>query len=110
MLRYVQLTVERTTNKVTCSLVWNSDSYKNTQPNLSYLVKEMRRLDDDLWHSIWVNCNDGGGNVIFKEGKWDRVYGQEFSREEMGGGGEIGRGAKRRVMNGSIGSENLAHS
>ncbi|GMH54120.1 hypothetical protein TrRE_jg11202 [Triparma retinervis] len=61
----------------------------------SHIVEEIRKAAPDLWHSIWVNCNDSSGNVIFKEGKWDRVHGQEFSREPMpgsrGGGGEEGQ-------------------
>jgi len=84
-LRYVQLQVERTTGKVCLSLIWNAESLKETQPALSRLVKQLNQLDPDLWHSMWVNCNDGmGNNVIARNpNRWHRISGPEFLREPL---------------------------
>jgi hypothetical protein len=75
-LRYIQLQVERTTGKLCLTLVWNAESLKDTQPSLSRLVKELNKLDSDLWHSIWVNCNDSGGNNVLTRNpnRWHRMY------------------------------------
>ncbi|CAB9505338.1 Uncharacterized RNA methyltransferase pc1998 [Seminavis robusta] len=84
-LRYVQFQVERTTGKVSMTLVWNAETIKQTQPALSRLVKELQRLDPDLWHSVWVNCNDSTGNNILARNpnRWHRITGPEFLREPL---------------------------
>jgi hypothetical protein len=75
-LRYIQLQVERTTGKLCLTLVWNAEALKDTQPALSRLVKELNKLDADLWHSLWVNCNDSGGNNVLTRNpnRWHRMY------------------------------------
>ena len=95
MLRYVQMSVERSTGKVSCSLVWNASEYKHTQPALSRLVKEMKRINPSIWHSIWVHCNDSNGNAIFSKatGKWDKVVGMEYLTEKMLVGGKAAAGS-----------------
>lgn len=57
------------------------------QPHLSYLVKELKRQDPDLWHSIWVHCNDSRGNAIFARdvNRWHQVDGPPFMRESIPG-------------------------
>lgn len=84
-LRYVQLTVERTTGKVCLTLVWAASDIKYAQPALSRLTKELTRLNPDLWHSMWLHCNDGAGNNIFTRNpkNWHRISGNEFLREPM---------------------------
>jgi 23S rRNA (uracil1939-C5)-methyltransferase len=84
-LRYVQLTVERLTGKVCLTLVWAASDIKYTQPALSRLTKELTRLDPDLWHSMWLHCNDGPGNNIFTRNtkNWHKISGNEFLREPM---------------------------
>jgi len=86
-LRYVQLQVERMTQKVSLTLVWNAPTIKDCQPRLARLTKELKRLEPDLWHSIWVNCNNNMGNVIFSRGddRWSRLNGPEFLREPIPG-------------------------
>lgn len=86
-LRYVQLQVERMTQKVSLTLVWNAPTIKECQPRLARLTKELKRLEPDLWHSIWCNCNNNMGNVIFARGddRWHRLYGPEFLREPIPG-------------------------
>ena len=74
-LRYTQFQVERTTGKICLTLVWNAEGLKQAQPALSRLVKELSRLDPDLWHSIWCNCNDSVGNNILSRNptRWHRL-------------------------------------
>ena len=84
-LRYVQLQVERITGKICLTLVWNAETLKETQPALSRLMKELNRLEPDLWHSVWCHCNDGIGNNIFSRNlrRWHRISGPEFLREPL---------------------------
>ena len=86
-LRYVQLQVERITQKICITLVWNAPSIKECQPSLARLTKEIKRLEPNLWHSIWCNCNNNMGNVIFARGddRWHRISGSEFLREPIPG-------------------------
>ena len=84
-LRYVQCQVERTTGKVCLTLVWHAPDLKRTQPALSRLTKELSKLEPDLWHSFWCNCNDGSGNNIFSRNpsSWHRLSGLEYVREPL---------------------------
>ena len=87
-LRYVQFQVERLTGKVCLTLVWNAETLKQTQPNLSRLVKELNKREPELWHSVWCHCNDGMGNNIFARSlrRWHRMSGPEFMREPLPAG------------------------
>lgn len=84
-LRFVQCQVERTTGKVALTLIWNAETLKEAQPSLSYLVKELNRLDSNLWHSIWCHCNNGPGNNIFSRNanRWHRINGPEYIKEPL---------------------------
>jgi 23S rRNA (uracil1939-C5)-methyltransferase len=84
-LRYIQLQVERTTGKVSLTLVWGTQDIKWTQPALSRLTKELLKAEPDLWHSMWCHCNDGPGNNIFSRNprNWHRLTGHEFVREPL---------------------------
>jgi tRNA/tmRNA/rRNA uracil-C5-methylase (TrmA/RlmC/RlmD family) len=89
LLRHVQVRVDTLTNKVCITLVMNAERYKDTQPQLSHLAKELRRLDgnNDLFHSIWVHCNDSKGNAIFSRDvtRWHPVDGLPYVRERIPG-------------------------
>lgn len=84
-LRYIQMTVERTTGKVCLTLVWAASDIKYAQPALSRLTKELTRMEPDLWHSMWLHCNDGPGNNIFTRNSrnWHIISGNEFMREPI---------------------------
>ena len=95
-LRYVQLSVERMTGRVSMTLVWHASNMKETQPHLARLVKEckkqqhqMTRNDQGqlLFHSIWCHTNDSLGNAIFLRGEriWHPMDGPEFMREVIPG-------------------------
>ena len=87
-LRYVQLQVERSTNNVCLTLVWNAATLKECQPGLSRLVKALQDTTAEkknVWHSIWCHCNNGGGNAIFSRhaNAWHRLSGPEYIREPI---------------------------
>jgi tRNA/tmRNA/rRNA uracil-C5-methylase (TrmA/RlmC/RlmD family) len=84
-LRFVQLQVERTTNKIQLVLVWSASQLKEAQPMLTRLIKEIQKIDPTMWHSIWCNCNDGPGNNIFSRNprNWHHLAGPEFVREPL---------------------------
>lgn len=103
-LRYVQLSVERMTGKVSMTLVWNASNLKECQPHLSRLIKECKRLDREknmsgnnndtrngptsgLFHSVWCHTNNSPGNAIFARGEknWHPMEGPEFIREVIPG-------------------------
>jgi tRNA/tmRNA/rRNA uracil-C5-methylase (TrmA/RlmC/RlmD family) len=68
LLRYLQLFVERATNRVQLSLVV-------TNPNLDTFCHSL--LKHDLWHSIWLNLHPSPSNRIFSD-SWHLVRGQPF--------------------------------
>ena len=84
-LRYVQLQVERTTGKISLTLVWGCAEIKAAQPALSRLTKELTKSEPDLWHSMWCHCNDGPGNNIFSRNPraWHKLSGHDFVREPL---------------------------
>lgn len=85
LLRYVQCQVERSTGKICLTLVCNAKKYKDTQPELSRLTNELKKSHPELWHSMWLHCNDGNGNAIFARGdeRWSKLDGPEFVREPL---------------------------
>lgn len=86
-LRYVQLSVERMSGRVSMTLVWHAGSLKETQPHLARLIKECKKMDSSLFHSIWCHTNDSLGNAIFAKGEknWHPMDGPEFVREPIPG-------------------------
>lgn len=87
LLRYVQCQVELSTGEVCLTLVMNAEKLKECQPHLSYLVKELKKNDPKLWHSIWCHCNDSAGNAIFARDatRWHPIDGPPYIREKLPG-------------------------
>jgi tRNA/tmRNA/rRNA uracil-C5-methylase (TrmA/RlmC/RlmD family) len=89
LLRYVQLQVELSTGKICLTLVMNAEKLKECQPHLSFLVKELKRMDDkkEVWHSIWCHCNESKGNAIFSRDSshWHPLEGPPYIREKIPG-------------------------
>ena len=87
LLRYIQCQVELSTGKVCLTLVMNAERLKDCQPHLSYLVKELKRSEPKLWHSIWCHCNDSAGNAIFARDstRWHPIEGPPYIREKLPG-------------------------
>lgn len=69
-LRYVQCFVEMKTAKVQLVLV-----VKKKHPSFDALCK--RLLQEDLWHSIWLNVQPKPTNVILGE-EWHLLYGEKY--------------------------------
>ncbi|CAN0500333.1 unnamed protein product, partial [Discosporangium mesarthrocarpum] len=50
-----KIAIERSSGLVQLTLVWNAVDYKQATPHMQLLVKELRRREPELFHSIWVN-------------------------------------------------------
>lgn len=85
-LRYVQLTLERYTNKVQVVLVWNSEDFQSASLALPRLVKVMKARYSNLWQSVTANFNVKTSNNIFDydENQWRLLWGPAFLREQVG--------------------------
>ncbi len=96
LLRHAMARVDTATGRVCLTLVMNAERYKDCQPQLSQLAKELRRLDNNddidgggggggLFHSIWCHCNDSRGNAIFSRDvtRWHPVDGMPYLRERI---------------------------
>lgn len=73
-LRYIQLVVECSTNKVQLVLVLNEPLKNNS----------LKTLFSEEWQSIWVNNNTRRDNVIFGS-DWQRIIGEEWLWETIAG-------------------------
>lgn len=89
LLRYIQLQVELSTGKVCLTLIMNAEKLKECQPHLSFLVKELKRMDPkrEVWHSIWCHCNNSSGNAIFSRDstRWHPIEGPSYVCEKIPG-------------------------
>jgi tRNA/tmRNA/rRNA uracil-C5-methylase (TrmA/RlmC/RlmD family) len=75
LLRYIQLVVERKTNKVQLVLVLNATT---VDPKIKHFFKH------EFWHSIWVNLHTKPNNAIFSE-KWQILEGEPYLFETLCG-------------------------
>lgn len=84
-LRYVQLSVERSSNRVQLVLVWNSPTFKEADQTLPRLVKRLKSRYD-LFHSITANFQTSSGNTIFNFNakSWKVLWGPQFVKEKIG--------------------------
>ncbi|OGN64231.1 MAG: hypothetical protein A3E80_00980 [Chlamydiae bacterium RIFCSPHIGHO2_12_FULL_49_9] len=71
-LRYVQLFVDRKTNRIQLTLVLNGSA---TTPEFDRFCKSL--LSQDFWHSIWINFNPTSQNQIFGLA-WNLFWGEPF--------------------------------
>jgi hypothetical protein len=84
-LRYVQLSLERSTGKVQLVLVWNVVTYKEAEQTLPRLVKRLKSRAD-LFHSITANFQTSRGNAIFNFNakNWKLLWGPPVLKEQVG--------------------------
>jgi len=75
LLRYVQLVIERSSNKIQLTFVLNCKSEPNRE---RWVIKS-----DDV-HSVWLNCNTARTNTIFGS-DWEHVDGPSLIWETLGG-------------------------
>ena len=82
-LRYVQMMVERHSNRVQLTLVWNADNYRRASPTVQLLVKKLKLYP--MFHSLWINFRTGPGNVIFNRDPkaWHLAHGPPYVRETI---------------------------
>jgi tRNA/tmRNA/rRNA uracil-C5-methylase (TrmA/RlmC/RlmD family) len=82
-LRYVQMMVERHSNRVQLTLVWNADNYRTASPTVQLLVKRLKLYP--MFHSLWINFRTGTGNVIFNrdDKAWHLAHGPPYVRETI---------------------------
>lgn len=84
-LRYIQLSLERSTGKVQLVLVWNAAEAQDAITTLPRLVKLLKSRHPNLWHSITVNFNTMTTNNIFdyEPAKWRLLWGLPFLKEKV---------------------------
>ena len=84
-LRYIQMSVERETQKVQVVLVWNVFTFKEAEQTLPRLVKRLKGKPD-LWHSVYVNFQTSASNVIlnYNAKAWKLLWGPPALKEKVG--------------------------
>ena len=84
-LRYIQMSVERETQKVQIVLVWNVFTFKEAEQTLPRLVKRLKGRPD-LWHSVYVNFQTSASNVIlnYNAKAWKLLWGPPSLKEKIG--------------------------
>ena len=96
-LKYIMMAVERETNKVQLSLIWNTPPTGNEHGNnllesLVNTISEEMKADKDgvlrpLFHSIWVNYNATSryNNAItcHNDDAWSLLYGKAQIKEKV---------------------------
>ncbi len=76
-LRYMQFVVERLSGLVQLTLVANgSKGHQALLPLIEHLKQK------PIWHSIWINIQEGSTNTIFGK-KWIHLFGKEEFWEEL---------------------------
>ncbi|CAL1150750.1 unnamed protein product [Cladocopium goreaui] len=83
-LRYVKLDVQRSTELVQATLVWNAGSLEEAGPLLTKLVAKLKRTEH-LWHSIWANLNAADKHssriLAYDSEAWQHLHGSRHLRE-----------------------------
>eukprot|EP00435_Cladocopium_sp_Y103_P022755 s3429_g5.t1 len=83
-LRYVKLDVQRSTELVQATLVWNAASLEEAGAPLSKLVAKLKRTEE-LWHSIWANLNAADKHssriLAYDTEAWQHLHGSRHLRE-----------------------------
>ena len=84
-LRYIQMSVERETQRVQVVLVWNVFTFKEAEQTLPRLVKRLKGKPD-LWHSVYVNFQTSASNVIlnYNPKAWKLLWGPPALKEKVG--------------------------
>lgn len=80
-LRYAQFVIGEA-GKVQLTLVINAkeeEVLKNARTIAFF--KDLSK--NDLWHSVWINCNNKKTNTIFGEA-WILYFGEKFLRQKLG--------------------------
>jgi 23S rRNA (uracil1939-C5)-methyltransferase len=81
LLRYVQLTIERHSQRVQLVLVLNCASIEEVDP---LIFERLKTSFPSLWHSLWVNFNKRRDNLIFSS-QWLFIFGDLWLWESIRG-------------------------
>lgn len=77
-LRYLNMSVQRSTGKVQLTLVWHAASEEEAGEPLRRLLERLRR--SSCWHSVWANFHPAGRHVSrivnYDPGSWRRLAGR----------------------------------
>lgn len=84
-LRYLQMSVDRVSGRIQLTLVWNTETFKESEQTLPRLVKRLK-CRSDLWHSVTVNFQTSDSNTIFNyhPKAWKTLWGPPLLREKVG--------------------------
>jgi len=98
-LRYLQLSVERSSDTVQLTLVANAPSLA-ADPALAQFALRLWRLRAPRWHSIWVNLNPTSVNNIlsYEPDAWQLLH----ARDPRGLGGGAGDGDRDAGRDGCL--------
>ncbi len=77
-LRYIQMVVDRKTNKLQLSLVINGENLSEKEFKFIHDIYE----SGSFWHSIWVNFLPGSTNTILGN-NWKLLHGEEEFWQEL---------------------------
>jgi 23S rRNA (uracil-5-)-methyltransferase RumA len=79
-LGYIQLLVERKTNKVQLTLGWKKKETSNLEKQFIFDLYK----NSSIWHSIWNNFHPEKSNTIFSN-EWEFILGEKEFWQEIGG-------------------------
>lgn len=84
-LKYIQLSLERTTGKIQLTIVWNASNYLQCYATITRFIKYLKK-NLHLYHSITVNFHDKITNSIFNYDKpqWKLFWGPIYIKEKIG--------------------------
>jgi tRNA/tmRNA/rRNA uracil-C5-methylase (TrmA/RlmC/RlmD family) len=84
-LRYVQLVVERMSQRVQATCVLNLSSLDVPEVKIwEHMATELYALNTDLWHSWWINLQPRPINTIFGP-TWKHIVGSRLIWETLAG-------------------------
>jgi len=83
-LRYIQVTVEKATQRVQLVLVLNEKPTVVTAEFEEICRETLLKQNPLLWHSLWFNFNSGKDNVIFGK-EWRLIEGEAWLWETLQG-------------------------
>jgi len=80
-LRYIQMSIDRISNRIQLTLVWNTLTFKDAEQTLPRLVKRLKSRSD-LWHCVTVNFQTSDSNTIFNYNpkSWKTLWGPPLLR------------------------------
>ena len=81
----LQLSYDKTSDRVQLVLVWNAEFFKDAEQTLPRLVKRLKQRAD-LFHSVTANFQTSEGNAIlnYHPKAWKTLWGPSIFRQTVG--------------------------